>query len=222
MISCSPRVKKADMRPDISIFYASCFIVCEGYRSFVMGSIHRWSRSHLIYGWLLTRRARAHFAVFLHYSSVFKIKNLTLCYIRSITPKRVTSGGVHLSGLAPGQHSSEETSQRWRAGDDNVSCLTGQGIKPQTRHTDSACLTTELTGRFFWSFQFNNQRNTCQSFDDTFWDPSCVKSSEILLVVRLKVDKHVLIWTTNWRQILDIIITTKKTIILNPANWRSG
>ena len=35
-----------------------------------------------------------------------------LHYTRGITPKRVTSGGAHLRGLAPGQHSSEETSQR--------------------------------------------------------------------------------------------------------------
>ena len=32
---------------------------------------------------------------------------------------------VHLHGLAPGQHSSEETSQRWRAVIDTVSDLTG-------------------------------------------------------------------------------------------------
>ena len=31
-------------------------------------------------------------------------------YNRSITPKRVTRGGAHLRSLAPGQHSSEETS----------------------------------------------------------------------------------------------------------------
>ena len=33
-------------------------------------------------------------------------------YTRDITPKHVTSGGIHLHGLAPGQHSSEETSPR--------------------------------------------------------------------------------------------------------------
>ena len=33
---------------------------------------------------------------------------------RGITPKRVTSSGVHLRGLAPGQNSFEETSQMWR------------------------------------------------------------------------------------------------------------
>ena len=43
-----------------------------------------------------------------------------LHYTRDITPKRVTSGGVHLRGLTHEQHSSEETSQRWRvAGDTN-------------------------------------------------------------------------------------------------------
>ena len=34
-------------------------------------------------------------------------------YTLGITPKRVTSGGVHLHGLALGLRSSEETSQRW-------------------------------------------------------------------------------------------------------------
>ena len=43
-----------------------------------------------------------------------------LHYTRGITPKRVTSGGTHLRGLAPGRHSSEETSQRWRAVGDTV------------------------------------------------------------------------------------------------------
>ena len=44
-----------------------------------------------------------------------------LHYTRRITPKRVTSCGSHLRGLAPGQHSSEETSQRWRVVGDTVS-----------------------------------------------------------------------------------------------------
>ena len=33
-----------------------------------------------------------------------------LPYTRGITPKRVTSGGAHLRGVAPEQHCSEETS----------------------------------------------------------------------------------------------------------------
>ena len=44
-----------------------------------------------------------------------------LCWIgfyfiktRDISQKRVTGGGIHLRDLAPGQTSSEETSQRWR------------------------------------------------------------------------------------------------------------
>ena len=41
-------------------------------------------------------------------------KKSNLHYTRDITPKRVPSGGAHLRGLVPGQHSSEETSQRWR------------------------------------------------------------------------------------------------------------
>ena len=43
-----------------------------------------------------------------------------LHYTRGITPKRVTSGGAHLCGLAPGLHSSEETSQWWLAVGDTV------------------------------------------------------------------------------------------------------
>ena len=38
---------------------------------------------------------------------------VNLLYTCVITPKRVTSGGVHLRGLAPDQHSSDERSQRW-------------------------------------------------------------------------------------------------------------
>ena len=37
---------------------------------------------------------------------------------RGITPKRVTSGGVHILGVAPGQYSSEGTLQRLRAAGD--------------------------------------------------------------------------------------------------------
>ena len=63
-----------------------------------------------------------------------------LHFTRGITPKRVTSCGAHLRGLAPGLHSSEETSQRWHCAD-----LTGPGIEPQTSRTESVRLTTELT-----------------------------------------------------------------------------
>ena len=52
--------------------------------------------------------------------NILKTKS-NLHYTRGITPKRVTSGGAHLRDLAPGLHSSEETSQRWRAVGDSVS-----------------------------------------------------------------------------------------------------
>ena len=49
-----------------------------------------------------------------------QIKKSNHHYTRRIMPKRVTSCGAHLRGLAPGQHSSEETSQRWRVVGDAV------------------------------------------------------------------------------------------------------
>ena len=54
-----------------------------------------------------------------------------------MAPKRVTSGGANLRGLAPGQHSSEETSQRRRTVGGTASDLTGPGIEPQISRTDS-------------------------------------------------------------------------------------
>ena len=77
-------------------------------------------------------------------------KKSNLHYTRRITPKRVSSCGTHLRGLAPGQHNSEESSQRrrviesqrWRR---HCVDLTGPGIEPQTSRTDSVRLATELT-----------------------------------------------------------------------------
>ena len=60
-------------------------------------------------------------------------KNQNLYYTRDNTPKRVTSDGAHLRDVATrhsGQHSSEETSQRWRAAGVSVSDLTGPEMKP--------------------------------------------------------------------------------------------
>ena len=48
-------------------------------------------------------------------------KNQIFTDTHSISPKGVTSGGVHLHCLTPGQHSSEETSQRRRAVGDTIS-----------------------------------------------------------------------------------------------------
>ena len=58
-------------------------------------------------------------------------------YTRGFTPKRVTNGRANLRDLTPVQHSSEETSQRWRAVSDTVSDLTDPGFEPQTSRTES-------------------------------------------------------------------------------------
>ena len=63
-------------------------------------------------------------------ASLFAFK-LTLHYTRHNTPKRVTSCGAHLLGLAPGQHSSEETLQRWRVVGDPVPILPARKSNPR-------------------------------------------------------------------------------------------
>ena len=58
----------------------------------------------------------------------FHTKNLVI-----LAAKRVTSAGDHeWHDSAPRQHSSEETSDRWRAIGDAVSDLTGQEIRRKT------------------------------------------------------------------------------------------
>ena len=42
------------------------------------------------------------------------------------------SGGIHLRGLAPGQHSSEKESEGWQAVGDTASDLIDPEIDPQT------------------------------------------------------------------------------------------
>ena len=59
---------------------------------------------------------------------------------RDITPKHATNGRIHFRGLAPGQHNSKETWQRYRAVGDTVFDLTGPGIEPKTSSTDSDIL----------------------------------------------------------------------------------
>ena len=66
---------------------------------------------------------------------------------RVITPKRVSRGEVHLRGLAPRQHLSEETLQRWRTIGNTVSELNDPGFEPQTSRTGNNIFTTDLTCR---------------------------------------------------------------------------
>ena len=61
-------------------------------------------------------------------------------------PKRVTSGGVYLRGLAPGRRSFKETLQRWRAVGDTGSDSTDPGFESKTSCTESNVLKTELSG----------------------------------------------------------------------------
>ena len=84
----------------------------------------------------------------------YKTKS-NLSYAGESTPKRVTSGEDHLRGLAPGQHSSEKTSQRWGAVGDTVFDLADPKFEPPTFRTYSIALTAELSGRLsLKSFQY--------------------------------------------------------------------
>ena len=57
-------------------------------------------------------------------------------YTRGVSLKRVTSGEAHLQGLNPGQRSSEEASQRWRAVGDTVPFDQARN-RPDTSSADS-------------------------------------------------------------------------------------
>ena len=59
------------------------------------------------------------------------------------------SDGDHFRGLAPGQHSSEETSQRWRAVGDTVFDLINPGIKLTSCVRLYVCYPISVQGRFF-------------------------------------------------------------------------
>ena len=60
---------------------------------------------------------------------------------RDSAPNDLISDEFHIRDLAPVRHSSEETSQRWRAVGDTVFDLTGSEIEPQTSRADSDVLT---------------------------------------------------------------------------------
>ena len=64
------------------------------------------------------------------------IKKSNLHYTRRVASKRVTSDGIHLHDLAPGQRSSEETSQRWRAVEGSVFDLTELEMELKTYRTN--------------------------------------------------------------------------------------
>ena len=53
-----------------------------------------------------------------HYENLPHYQNLH--YTRNVMSKRVANGEDHLRSLAPEQHNSEETSQRWQTVADTV------------------------------------------------------------------------------------------------------
>ena len=68
---------------------------------------------HFIY---FLRNTECLFGISGHFYILSSHQKPDLHHTRGITPKRVTSGGAHLRGLAPGQHSCAETLQlasRW-------------------------------------------------------------------------------------------------------------
>ena len=70
--------------------------------------------------------------------NLVELQQKNLHYTRGFTSKRVTNGGTHLRGLAPGLHSTEETSQRCRGMGDTASNLTDQEIEVQTSRAASS------------------------------------------------------------------------------------
>ena len=80
---------------------------------------------------------------------IFFVKSNLHCrptrFINSLWNRSVVaSGGGRLRGLAPGQHSSKESSQRLRAVGYAVSDLTCRGIEPQTFRIESDIFNTAL------------------------------------------------------------------------------
>ena len=62
----------------------------------------------------------------------------------------------YLRGLAPGQHRSKETSQRWRAAVDAAPNLTGPGIEPKPSAPLAMSLFTMSTAGYATTTYFKN------------------------------------------------------------------
>ena len=81
-------------------------------------------------------------------STLHTTSKSNLHYTRRITPKRVTSSGAHVRGLAPGlaqlRRNVAAVASRWQYCAD----LTGPGFEPQTFRTDSVCPSNEANRRF--------------------------------------------------------------------------
>ena len=97
---------------------------------------------------------QVHFNCFDSFHNNFFCTCKTLCssiviqvpvyYIKS-NLECVTRGGIHLRGLAPGQRSSEGTSQRWRAVGDSASDL--NSLETNSRPSMPTAMSINTTGR---------------------------------------------------------------------------
>ena len=123
-------------------------------------------------------------------------------YVRHITPKRVTSGGIHLRDSASGQHSSEETSQRWRH------CV--QFDRPENRAPN-------LPHRYRCAQQLSKPPVKSSFFKtsvaahqtplagNTWWPPLRKRLSTYLICV-IFWSKHVLWWRRSY--VISLVFTT--------------
>ena len=101
--------------------------------------------------------------------------HINLDYTRGIMSKRETSCGIHLRGLAPGQHSSEETSQLWQAVGGAVCDLTEPVIELKPPTPIAMCVTTTPTSWrkhfIFVIIMFNFSQEEHQQIIDYFTPP---------------------------------------------------
>ena len=99
----------------------------------------------------------------------FRFDKSNLHNTSGITPMRITSGGAHLRGSAPGQDSSKKTLQRWRVVGDTVFDLTGPGIEPTISGVKAMTLTATprkllICNRKFGKFHTTLLRTLLQLF----------------------------------------------------------
>ena len=68
-------------------------------------------------------------------------------YTRGLKPKRVTSGGAHIRGLAPGQYSSQDTQKQRQAAGDIVSDRLADRTQTGRAQTMSFITTPAVTAK---------------------------------------------------------------------------
>ena len=79
-----------------------------------------------------------------------KTKIKLIFFLLALRQKRTSSGVAHLRGVAPEQHISKETLQRWQAVGDTLCDITDPGIERRTSRTNSDVRIDSSNGRFSW------------------------------------------------------------------------